>query len=258
MVVEKAGARMPFQITNPTAAKAAALKAARESAAPKADDAKIMKWINPEDCPERLRLIFDDSGSMSGQIENAKLGTTELIRNSIPNQTAVSIHFLETVDEKLSMLNSNLIEVAQQLKDKRLELGGTPMFETFMRVIALNPKATRYVAFSDGSPTDSILVVAEIREDIDRLRRWKLNADIIIAEVKKHKAPIDTVFFGPRYNEDEITLMKYIAESTGGYFLHFDPAKVNFAKAFKYLAGPQRLMLASESVRREIESGQRS
>lgn len=249
---------MPFQVTNPSAAKAATLRAARETAATTTKPDAIMKWINPEDCAERLRIIFDDSGSMAGQIENAKLGTTELIRNSIPNQTAVSIHFLETVDEKLAMLNSNLIEMAQLLKDKRLSLGGTPMFECLMRTIALNPKATRYVAFSDGSPTDSLLVKEEICSITDRLERWKANADIIIAEAKKSEAPIDTVFFGPEYNKDEIALMEYIATRSDGYFLHFDPKKVNFAKAFKYLAGPARLMLASESVRKEIESGTRA
>jgi len=66
------------------------------------------------------------------------------------------------------------------------------------------------------------------------------------------------VFFGSADSETEIALLKYFSDSTSGYFLHFDPNKVNFAKAFRFLAPVNRLMLASESVRREIESGRRS
>jgi hypothetical protein len=69
--------------------------------------------------------------------------------------------------------------------------------------------------------------------------------------------PIDTVYFGGsiEYERREIDLLKYLSSKTGGYFLHFDPAKVNFAQAFKYLAPVNRLMLASASFRAQVESG---
>jgi hypothetical protein len=52
-----------------------------------------------------------------------------------------------------------------------------------------------------------------------------------------------------------MNLLRYLSAQTGGYFLHFDPAKVNFAQAFKYLAPVNRLMLASASFRADVESG---
>jgi hypothetical protein len=85
----------------------------------------------------------------------------------------------------------------------------------------------------------------------------KRNADEVIKVALELHVPIDTVFFGD-YNQEAIRLLRYFAEQTGGYFLHFDPKKVNFRTAFKYLAPSMRLMLASESVRKEIESGKRA
>ena len=86
------------------------------------------------------------------------------------------------------------------------------------------------------------------------------SADIIITIAKNALkngkcVPIDTVFFGSEGRQREIELLKYLSSKTGGYFLHFDPAKVNFAQAFKYLAPVNRLMLASASFRAQVESG---
>lgn len=253
---------MNFQMKNPNAAKEALLKAAREAAAqPKAEAGVIQKWVAPAECRERIRIFFDDSGSMSGTpVQQAKDGVVEFLRNCIPNQTAVALHFFNTPDEKLATLNSNLIEIATLIKEKRLDMKYTPLFGCVKGNVVREPLLTRGVLFSDGGPNDELVPRKEEwpKETESTLDYWKRNADKACEFLVEHKIPMDTVFFGSASNTNEIEFMKYVAEITEGYFLHFDPAKVNFRTAFKYLAPVNRLMLASESVRREVESGARN
>lgn len=261
---------------NPNASKEAALAAARAKAAPKEQsDAPIIKYINPEDCPDKNRILADDSGSMTGQFENAKKGMVEYCRNCIPNQTAVAVHFFngqeqpeeayswnKETNEKyknLSQLQSNLVLLANYVDAAPFNGGGTPFFGACMRVLSLSPFCNRLIVFSDGSPTDSLNPGQRNYEEVFD----HYSANVVCSKAIEHKCVVDTVFFGENYKsrgEDcgEVQLMKYIAEKTGGIFLHFDPSKVNFATAFKYLAPVNRMMLASESFRAEVESGKRS
>jgi len=243
---------MTFTVSNPNASKLAAMKAARQAAQVKPD--ALAKWISPAEARNRDRIIFDDSASMGSEIENAKTGTVEYLRNCPPNQSAVAVHFLNTQDEELASLNSNLMQVAERLKAKSLKSGGTPLFSVTMKALNTGPTLTRMIIFTDGEPTDSLVEYDSRAEKEDLLR----NADIVIARANELKAPIDTVYFGPASQERAIKFLKYLAEKTGGYFLYFDPSKVSFAKAFKYLAPANRLMLASESIRKEIEDGKRA
>jgi hypothetical protein len=143
-----------------------------------------------------------------------------------------------------------------------LSSGGTPFFNTLNHALKATPTLTRLIAFTDGSPTDRLQ--AEEDEKVGTLGyysygidAWKASADIIIkiAKATGSGIPIDTVFFGSEGREREMELLKYLSAQTGGYFLHFDPAKVNFATAFKYLAPVNRLRLASGSFRASVESG---
>ena len=253
----------PFSFSkNPNASKEAALKAARESAAtspPKPD--AITKWIDPANAAERIYIEFDDSGSMSSEIENAKEGVVEFFRNCIPNQTAVYVKMICGFNPDIEKWNSNLIQAAGFVKNAHAGLGGTPLFEHMNAPLNKSIKPTRIVVFSDGDPTDHLWAPqSSDAYKLSSLERQKKSADIVIEHAKELHITIDTVFFGENseWNQDSIALLKYIAEQSGGYFLHFDPKKVNFRTAFKYLAPVNRLMLASESVRREIESGTRS
>ena len=264
---------MTFQIgKNPNAAKEAALRAAREAAAaskPKSDS-PIIKYVSPEDCPEKIRLLADDSGSMYGQFESAKKGIVEFLRNCIPNQTAVAVHLMNYTDEpNMSKLQSNLLHLSVAVDACPFRSGGTPLFNQALKLMSHEPFGTRFVMFSDGGPTDSLFTAdfgsPEYEDWLKRRQREaaefpfdKYSADKLVARALELKAPFDTVYFGGTHATGEIALMKYIAEKTGGYFLHFDPTKVNFAKAFKYLAPVNRLMLADPNVRKEIESGARS
>lgn len=258
---------MGFSIQNPrnaVDAKRAAVEAAKALASgPEKRDA-IVRYIPPGECPDRNRIVFDDSGSMNRQIENAKRGVVEFLRNCIPNQSAVAVHFMNT-PSPLDSLRSNLLELATDIQEMPLGSGGTPFFNTLKKALEATPVLTRLIAFTDGSPTDELQPEAGEEAGIQgfyscNLNRWTTSADVII-KIAKHVGgekcvPIDTVFFGmAEYSKREMDLLRYLSDKTGGYFLHFDPAKVNFATAFKYLAPVNRLMLASSSFRAQIESG---
>jgi hypothetical protein len=256
---------MGFQIQNPrnaVDAKRAAIEARKASTAPAGvNPSAIVRYISPGECPDRNRIVFDDSGSMGGYIEDAKRGMIEYLRNCIPNQTSVAIHFMNSTACD-SQLESNLQRLAADIREMNLRSGGTPFFNTLKKALEATPTLTRLIAFTDGSPTDAL--AADCEEDLDTLHGgrdnpWIHSANIIIKIAMSIGAgiPIDTVYFGGsiEYERREIDLLKYLSSKTGGYFLHFDPAKVNFAQAFKYLAPVNRLMLASASFRAEVESG---
>jgi Mg-chelatase subunit ChlD len=256
---------MPFSpnvIKNPNAAKEAAIKAAKEAAEKPKEEAAIQKWITPSECADRIRIIFDDSGSMSGRpIEDARKGVIEFLRNCIPNQTAVAIQCMNDGEAEYAAkyaaireLQSNLVALASTLKDQSWILGGTPLFATLQKTLKLTPKATRVVMFSDGEPSD--LLLAPHEQVHDALTNWMNSADVALG--RENTVPVDTVFFGPSVECRAAKLLKYIADKSGGYFLHFDPRKVNFGTAFKYLAPVNRKMLASSSFRAEVESGKKN
>ena len=119
------------------------------------------------------------------------------------------------------------------------------MFSTLKKAQSLKPSATRYIVFSDGAP-----------DFIDE----KNFMDTCIETAIQDKTPVDTVLITTGHTEyfeqsREYTILKNLAEKTGGFFLVFDRNKVDFKHAFGYLAPPQRLALASESFRSDLQSG---
>jgi len=283
---------MSFSITNPAKvldAKRAAIEAAKNASASKAlgngseNKAALIRFIPAAECPDRNRIVFDDSGSMSGQIENAKQGVVEYLRNCIPNQTAAAIHFMCTKSWSTA-LRSDLPQLSADLQEAQLHLDNTPFFNTCKAALEATPVLTRLIAFTDGSPTDELQAEEHETSAMQGFYSrgadsWKASADVIIkiahnigdqslsgGYVSKTSGahgpciPIDTVFFGvdSEWSVRERELLKYLSDATGGYFMVFDPAKVNFRTAFKYLAPVNRLMLASSSFRAELESGKKS
>lgn len=261
---------MAFQIgsyKNPADAKKAAIEAAKAAAAGrKPEDGAMVRYIPPGECQDRIRIVFDDSGSMAGEIDNAKKGVVEFLRNCIPNQTAVAVHFMNTT-EWSTELRSNLPQLGVDVQEAFLSSGGTPFFNTIKRALESTPKLTRLVAFTDGAPTDRLQ--AEEDENViasyysfNRQQGWLSSADVVIKIAHyiggEKCIPIDTIYFGPAtdYTAEQIALLKYLAEKTGGFFLHFDPAKVSFKTAFKYLAPVNRLQLTSGSFRASLERGE--
>ena len=255
---------------NPVDAKKAAMAAAKEAAQKAAGKepaaGAMIKYIPPGECPDRNRIVFDDSGSMAGEIENAKRGVVEFLRNCIPNQTSVAVHFMNTSPE--IDLQSDLVKLGAEISEKSLSSGGTPFFNTLKKALEAKPVLTRLIAFTDGSPTDQLKPESDNSSELQTFYSskdsWTRSADIIIKIAKaigeqsasKKCFPIDTVFFGnASWNKEEMDLLKYLSSQTGGFFLHFDPSKPNIWKQLKYLAPVNRLMLASESFRAEVERG---
>jgi hypothetical protein len=267
LTINKAG-KSNNRPANPLDAKRAAIEAAKAaSARPDANAGVMMKYIKPAECSDRNRIVFDDSGSMSGYIEDAKKGVVEYLRNLVPNQSAVGIHFMNTkpgID-----LQSDLIRLSGQVLELPLSSGGTPFFNTLKEALEATPTATRLIAFTDGSPTDRLNAegTSELQGfySFNEQSQWTASADVIVkiaraigeASTSKKCIPIDTVFFGGAYNTREIALLKYLSDQTGGFFLHFDPAKPNIWKQLKYLAPVNRLMLASASFRAAVEIGRK-
>lgn len=260
---------MAFNVKSPFNKDAhfAALKAAAQASKEEKKDqtpsnstelARKAALPKPEDCSERIRIVFDDSGSMAGEkIENAKAGVVEFLRNCIPGQTAVAIHLLNgsayyegswsEPDVKLpavidkATLSSDLVLVASACASEGLQAtGGTPLEQKLLEALKDQPRASRIVAFSDGQP-DS-----------------KSQTQDIINRARENNIPIDTVFLSSGsdyYGASAAEYMKHLAEATGGIFLHFKKGS-SFRESFKYLAPPKRLMLMDKTFKEKVERGE--
>lgn len=252
-----------------SSSKEAMLKAAREkaAAAKAVNSAAIIKYGPPESMKDRLGLIFDDSGSMQSYISQVKDAHIEFFRNCVPNQTAAWVRMLCASNPALEKLNSDLIELAKLVTDARVGLGGTPLFTKMLEGLNSEPRINRMIVFTDGSPTDKLLPYSDYKEPENEATLalqsglglyHRTDANIIVDKALSEHVVIDTIFFGSEeYHSREIALLKYLAEKTGGYFMVFDPKRVDFRKALKYLAPVNRLMLADGNIRKEIEEGKR-
>lgn len=206
------------------------------------------KFDDPAKASERIRIIFDDSGSMCGEkIKDARDGCIEFLRNCKVNETAVAVHVMNPADHTgltdLRGLTTNLPALSI-LITKIAATGSTPMYETVRHAQSATPKATRFIVFSDGAP--------DLRDDDNHKEK-------VIAEAIENKTPIDTVLItSSRITEEyrEYKLLKDLADRTGGYFLVFDRNKVDFKSAFKYLAPNLRGKLSDGKVRLALMAGE--
>ncbi len=243
------------------AAKARTAKPDALATTPKQE--RKIEYIPPEQATNKMRVVFDNSGSMSGQaIKDAKKGVVEYLRNCTVNKDAVAIHLLEqpysgrvydededTVLTNLSLspllsyatLTTDLVQLASAVDSPaNTACGGTPFYAVCLNALREDPQATRVIAFSDGEPNYD-----------DRGKEEQ-----VIATAKEKKVPIDTVFFGSAHASGA-SLLQRLAEATGGIFLVFDSAKgVNFADAFKYLSPVKRLMLMDASFKAALQRGE--
>jgi Mg-chelatase subunit ChlD len=194
-------------------------------------------YIVPALAKERIRIVFDNSGSMSGQkLQDAQIGCEEFLRACTLNQTAVAVH---PMTGTALTLTADLPALATSVHGIKIA-GNTPMFQTLTQAQYAEPKATRFIVFSDGAPTDSA------------------KEERIIAAIQA-KTPIDAVLIWEGGSgverSSEYLLLKEIADRTGGIFLVFDRTKVNFQYAFKYLAPNLRLALSDGTFRADLQNG---
>jgi hypothetical protein len=220
--------------------------AARKAAAAKAlaENKQEEVTIPPGECPDRIGIVMDDSGSMSGDpIKDAHKGIEEFLRSCRKNQTAVAVYPMNASPLKLS---SELPAIAQLVQSIRAT-GGTPAVETLGRLIDNEP-ITRAIMFSDGSFNMHNWESGDTNYTLfNQLIRKKCNEKELI---------VDTVYIGPSAEDSGAINLKKIAEDTGGIFMHFVPGKCSFASAFKYLTSGNRLMLMDKSFKEKVERGE--
>jgi len=201
-----------------------------------------IRYINPTDAPEKIRIIFDDSSSMEGErIKDAILGCEEFMRNCIPNTTAVAVHPMNYRNTDLTKLSVDLPALAL-LVQHITATGMTPLFATLWSAMGKLPYATRYIVFSDGSPNF---------DDFDY-------QDRCINKAVESLTPVDTVLitsYEANPESREYQTLKNLADKTGGYFLVFDRNKVDFKTAFGFLAPVQRLALVDDNFRARLQEG---
>lgn len=192
---------------------------------------KEINSIDPTKAEHRIGIVFDDSGSMSGDpIKKAKQAVQGFCQTCNPNNTAITVYPLNAQPKPLT----NNFALVNMFVNALRDSGGTPLYSRVMLCIVDEP-VTRMVVFSDGEPD-------YYERDNKRL------ACIALCQEKKIK--VDTVFIGSGKNEFLIEL----AEKTGGIYMHFTDMSV-FAKNMKYLAPTFYAMLGDPSVKDKVEKG---
>lgn len=204
--------------------------------------------FNPEEMTHRIGLIFDDSGSMSGEpLKRAKEAVDAFLKSCNPHETSMALYLLGR-DENNRSLTTDLILLNMYVQGLGCP-NGTPLF-TAMDKLINKEKITRAIIFSDGGPTDGSVVKNDWttgKETVDP----DVNVKTIVEQYKAKGIMADTVFIGSPSDTTAITTLKWIAEQTGGVFLQFEDA-TTFAKNFKYLAPKFRAMLSDKSFVAEI------
>jgi hypothetical protein len=255
-------------------AKAAALKAEQDAKAlatssPEAPEAlaetkKAITYGAPEKMPERIGIVFDDSGSMHGTpIKNAREGVIEFMRYCTMNLTSVGVFKMSSYEdgynygnlltsEGVGNFTANLPALAAEVATFSC-IGTTPMYATVGAALAAPEKPTRLVVFSDGSPDDD-----------DVLKCKKVTGSAIAAKV-----PVDTIFFSnfdvnttdEEYDafektSDAVANLKELAHQTGGVFIFFKPGKTTFKRIMAALSPGRRLALTDGNYLKALQEGE--
>lgn len=191
--------------------------------------------VNPEECLHRLGIVFDDSGSMSGQaINDAHSAVTNFLTTCSALETSVAIYPMNAEAKPLT----NDYQLITMYINGVYATGGTPLYRTLRRMLK-EQKLTRAIVFSDGCPNQE-----------DQLYE---RADTI-AVAKAQETPIDTIFIGMKdavgYDE-----MKKLAEDTGGIFVWFEDS-TSLSRSLKYLSPGLRGLLTNPEVKNRIEKGE--
>ena len=187
--------------------------------------AKADPNVAPDTMPNRIALMLDASGSMSGRAnydDNVNLNRKiDCLRDAVMSfivgcnlkDTALAIEEFGAADTAgrrvaLTCFGPILTTTAMSIE----AYGGTPMGDA-MDYVLRNYSITRGVIVSDGQ--------ADTAYQCEEQAKKYAEASI----------PIDCVHIGTGHGED---LLRHIAEVTGGKYIKFTDVNA-FAKSFKYL-----------------------
>jgi hypothetical protein len=215
----------------------------------KPEDAKVKDTLRPmtkeeivRSTEERIKIIYDDSGSMDAHVDDgtskdysswptrialAAEGTTDYMKNCKPHSTAIEV---SPLNAEVFSMTKNLPVIATKLKALSAD-GGTPLFGALRRFYTEHETSrfTRGLIFTDGEAGDS----------------YSENVEKILNDLLSMKIPIDFIIIG---NKNEVQLnpsetqLKGMAERSGGTFLICKTA-ADFKKKLKYFAPLLRHML---------------
>ncbi|HEY1646312.1 MAG TPA: vWA domain-containing protein [Candidatus Saccharimonadales bacterium] len=230
---------MPFKPLTKTALAKKPTLSAEDSAA----EAEVAAFQTPaeiiETTTERIRIIFDDSGSMGSFVtdeqgkskpasELAAEGTIDYMKSCTPKSTAIGIAFLNA---PALPLTRNIPKLAPEVKAMAANGGGTPLFGALRNLVQAQPihKYTRALIFTDGQATDG----------------YSFDIVKLMGDVQELGIPIDLILIGnftvASLSPDHRTL-KNLCETTKGTFLICKDGAIFKAK-LKYFAPPLRYML---------------
>ena len=211
-----------------------------------------LKDLDPLTVPNRLGIIFDNSGSMgsiapSGNraVDDAKTGVRNFLASCKSLETSVCIYPFQKEGTVLTCDYSVLNIYVAGLDAN----AGTPLYTTMIKLLN-DQKITRGVIFSDGEPTDD----SRYSWEHDKPESTKSKKEQAIEAAKSKEMPFDTIFIGDKeasgYKE-----MKWIAEQTGGIFINFEDS-YSLSKNLKYLSPGLRFLLANEELKKKVERGE--
>jgi hypothetical protein len=217
---------------------------------------KMLEELDPLTMPNKLVILFDDSGSMASmnekgdksKIEDAKAGIRNFTVQCSPRDTALAVYPLNA-DPKPLTCNFDLLNL---LVSSIPPSGGTPLYGKGIELLNDAAGFSRGIFFSDGEPTDGSGYYSSYEQEDDSMKQ-SLKEQMIGLAISK-KIPLDTIFIG-QGNSAGYRLMKEIADRTGGIFVHFKDS-ASLSQNLKYLAPALRGLLANAEVKAKIERGE--
>lgn len=228
-------------------------------AATREQSERQMKDLDPKTVPNRLGLIFDDSGSMGGdKMNDAKSAIKNFTLSCNPLDTSIAVYPLNMKPQTLT-INFDLLNIYVMGLEAT---GGTPLYTKLLDLLDKEP-ITRVVVFSDGSPTDCKLIGTSEAYD----SKPKEYAENVVKLYNTKELHVDTIYLGEEFgyrlytdtDKDQTRAsgfveMQELARRTGGIFIHFKDSSI-LSKNLKYLAPKFRALLMNSELKEKIQKG---
>lgn len=216
------------------------------------------KFGSPANAKQKIKIFFDDSGSMHGKkIEDAKKGTIEFMRNCPPNETAISIVPLNDISLDFTCNLPNLALRVNEIRSK----GSTPLYQAIQKHIVVGHDRilpNRCVVFSDGEPDGGMRTDYNAETGTYTSKFGDMHLETIKQCQDRHMM-LDTCWIAPENydkNDNALLIMKDLAEKTGGISLVFEEGKVDFKHAFPFLTPGMRHLLMDDNFRERLQKGE--